>query len=653
MRYKSFLFFFFMALSHIARSQENIVGQIQLQCDSILNLLVKENSEDKKADLITSFYGTAIDGFPVQLLNLSQKLLAIAKQNNDIFAESAALSAAGQAYRLTGSYVKALEMHRKAVALAEQTGNNILIGFALNQMAHIYKDRLENEKALTYYKEAFKDFEKAHRNDTWYACMNIGFVYYNMGSYDSALHYSNEALKRIGNKPGVGNQSAVFSTIAGIYSQKNKPDSARKYYTLSLDLAISTQSPRYKNLVYVAIAEHFIRTKQYDSAAYYYKKAVNVVAGTEMNNLVLKPAKKLTDYYQNINADSTVKYWKVYSAANDSVNSIRTNQQIQMLTFEEDQRKRDIEAAQVAYQNKIRTGLLLGGLTVFVLVAVILYRNNKQKQKNNKVLEEALTDLKSTQAQLIQSEKMASLGELTAGIAHEIQNPLNFVNNFSEVNRELLAELKEEADRENLDEVKAIAADVIANEEKIVHHGKRADAIVKGMLQHSRSGSGVKEPTDINVLCDEYVRLAYHGLRARDKSFNAILKTDYDTTIGNINLNPQDVGRVILNLITNAFYAVDEKKKQLPEGYEPTVSISTKKVAGNVTLAVGDNGVGIPQNILDKIFQPFFTTKPTGQGTGLGLSLAYDIVKAHGGEINVASEKGTGTAFTIQLPFIS
>ncbi|MBP9548751.1 MAG: two-component sensor histidine kinase [Chitinophagales bacterium] len=261
---------------------------------------------------------------------------------------------------------------------------------------------------------------------------------------------------------------------------------------------------------------------------------------------------------------------------------------------------------------------------------------------------------------------MASLGELTAGIAHEIQNPLNFVNNFSEVNREMIAEMKEEIKKGNYEEVKIIANDIESNEEKINHHGKRADAIVKGMLQHSRSSTGKKEPTDINALCDEYLRLSYHGLRAKDKNFNATMKTDFDLKLEKINVIPQDIGRVILNLLTNAFYAVgerskaespdriigvvDEKKKSGITDYEPTVSISTKKINGNVEIKVSDNGNGIPQKVLDKIFQPFFTTKPTGQGTGLGLSLSYDIItKGHGGELLVETKEGEGSKFIIIL----
>ena len=249
---------------------------------------------------------------------------------------------------------------------------------------------------------------------------------------------------------------------------------------------------------------------------------------------------------------------------------------------------------------------------------------------------------------------MASLGELTAGIAHEIQNPLNFVNNFSEVNSELIEELKNELNTGNKEEAISIANNIKANAEKINHHGKRADAIVKGMLQHSRQTSGVKESTDINTLCNEYLRLAYHGLKAKDKSFHATIKTDFDNLIEKVNIIPQDIGRVLLNLYNNAFYAVNEKNistHSAGQQYEPTISVSTKKLKDKVEIQVKDNGNGVSQNILDKIFQPFFTTKPTGQGTGLGLSLSYDIILAHGGEIRVESTAGQSTNFIIQIPF--
>jgi signal transduction histidine kinase len=278
------------------------------------------------------------------------------------------------------------------------------------------------------------------------------------------------------------------------------------------------------------------------------------------------------------------------------------------------------------------------------------YEDFNKLEAAKQIVEKTLVDLKQAQQQLVQSEKMASLGELTAGIAHEIQNPLNFVNNFSEVNTELIEEMKDEINKGNLEEVKAIANDIRENEQKINHHGKRADAIVKGMLQHSRSSTSEKQPTNINALTDEYLRLAYHGLRAKDNSFNATMKTEFDESIGNINIVPQDIGRVLLNLYNNAFYAVSEKKKQQSGEYEPTISVSTENTDKKITITVRDNGNGIPQKALDKIFQPFFTTKPTGQGTGLGLSLSYDIIKAHGGEIKVETKEGGGSEFIIQLP---
>jgi signal transduction histidine kinase len=293
---------------------------------------------------------------------------------------------------------------------------------------------------------------------------------------------------------------------------------------------------------------------------------------------------------------------------------------------------------------------LVQSLAEAFAIAYARYEDFTKLEKAKQSVETTLTDLKQTQQQLVQSEKMASLGELTAGIAHEIQNPLNFVNNFSEVSVELIEEMHEELEKGDLKEAMAIAEDVKQNLDKITHHGKRADGIVKGMLQHSRSSSGQKELTDINVLADEYLRLAYHGLKAKDKTFNATMKSEFDETIGQINIVPQDIGRVVLNLITNAFYAVSERKLKQPEGYEPTVSVITKKIEDQVLISVKDNGNGIPDSVKKKIFQPFFTTKPTGQGTGLGLSLSYDIVKAHGGELKVQTKEGQGTIFKIQLP---
>lgn len=334
--------------------------------------------------------------------------------------------------------------------------------------------------------------------------------------------------------------------------------------------------------------------------------------------------------------------------------------------------KDEIGELAVAFNNMVKDIKKLSDLTLEQekekqqLLATQNEDLERQVQERTNELQQSLNNLQSTQAQLVQAEKMASLGELTAGIAHEIQNPLNFVNNFSDLNTELLDELKQELENGNTEEAQTLIKDIRENETKIVHHGKRADTIVKNMLQHSRTNNvSIKEPTDINALADEYLRLAYHGLRAKNKSFNAILKTDFDPTVGTINILAQDMGRVILNLLTNAFYVVNEKKTlrqaRLPDGqaqgdnsYEPTVAVSTKRKGDTVEIRVSDNGNGIPAKIVDKIFQPFFTTKPTGQGTGLGLSLSYDIItKAHGGELRVETKEGEGTEFIIQLPYKS
>jgi signal transduction histidine kinase len=391
-------------------------------------------------------------------------------------------------------------------------------------------------------------------------------------------------------------------------------------------------------------------------------------------------------YAQKKDFANAYTYQALYFEYRDSILNTEVKNKSNLLQYNYDLEKKQAQIEALNHQRKLQRFFLAGALTVLgfiIILAIVLYRNNRQKHKANiqlqnqkEVIEEqrneadkTLKQLQRTQAHLIQSEKMASLGELTAGIAHEIQNPLNFVNNFSELNKELLNEMKDEIEKGNVNGVKSIAGAVISNEEKINHHGKRADAIVKSMLQHSRSAVSVKEQTDINRLTDEYLQLAYHNWHAKDKSlpggvaeFTASLKTDYDESIEKINVVPQDIGRVLLNIINNAFYSVSEKKNALTlrqaqnepgsaeQLFEPTVSISTKKLSDKVEIKVSDNGNGIPQNIVDKIFQPFFTTRPTGQGIGLGLSLSYDIVKAHGGELKVNASGSGGAEFIIQLP---
>jgi two-component system NtrC family sensor kinase len=358
-------------------------------------------------------------------------------------------------------------------------------------------------------------------------------------------------------------------------------------------------------------------------------------------------------------------YYKAAVTARDSATGVGKTKRFQAVVYSEQQRQADLAYAATEYQNKIRFFAAIAGLVLVAIIGLILWIVNKKQRKGNLLLaqqkqqvEITLATLKLTQQQLVQSEKMASLGELTAGIAHEIQNPLNFVNNFSDVNKEMLEELKAESAKpkakrnEKLEN--ELINDLIGNEEKINHHGKRADAIVKGMLEHSRTGTGEKQLTDLNVLCDEFLKLSYHGLRAKDKNFNAELITHFDGDLPKANVSQQDIGRVMLNLFNNAFYAVNEKSKTAGPDYKPQVSVLTSSPPSGgrgVVVLVRDNGNGIPHAIKDKIMQPFFTTKPTGEGTGLGLSLSYDIVvKGHGGSISIDTKEGEFTEFTITLP---
>ena len=373
-------------------------------------------------------------------------------------------------------------------------------------------------------------------------------------------------------------------------------------------------------------------------------------------------------YEKKNNPNQALKYYKMAAAARDSLFAQETARQVEKLAYEEKEREartqRRIEAHQQEFQDQIKIYSLSGILGGVLIFAFFLYRNNRQKHKANALLhhqkqeihrerdkaQKALSELKATQNQLIQSEKLAGLGELTAGIAHEIQNPLNFVNNFSEVSAELVEEMQEELNKGDMDEAKSIANDLRQNLQKISQHGKRASSIVKGMLEHSRMGTGERELTDINQLADEYLRLSYHGLRAKDKTFNADYELIANTSLPKINVVPQEIGRVFLNLINNAFYAVNERAKSGEINYQPKVSVSIHQKDRQVIVKVKDNGMGMLPTTKAKIFQPFFTTKPTGQGTGLGLSLAYDIItKGHGGEIELESLEGEGTTFVVKL----
>jgi len=580
-----------------------------------------------------------------------------------------------------GNYPKSLELRLDNLRLAEKAN---LPNGVFNSIANLIDDYVsmkDYSTALTYSRRLQNELARIKPEEEFYqyafvvAFGRLTSSYYNLGFLDSALHYGiplynfAKARTMLYAIPGTGR------LLGDIYAQQKKSDSAFFYYRTARAIASKAYNRPEHFRSLIGMAKLYSYAGKNDSALYYARSALGIVqhdkielqlGGDDATTFLADVSPLIAGLYKaNGQLDSAYKYLELSIAAKDSLFNVSKARDFQNLSFNESLRQLQIEQQNREARQRYETRLKIYGLIAIIagimILAFILYRNNKQKQKANGLLasqksdiEKTLKELRTTQKQLIQSEKMASLGELTAGIAHEIQNPLNFVNNFSEVNSELINELVDEVDKGNTAEVKLIAVDIKENSEKINHHGKRADAIVKGMLQHSQSSSGVKEPTDINALCDEYLRLAYHGLRAKDKSFNATMKTDFDESIGNINIIPQDIGRVVLNLINNAFYAAS-----LPSagGFldsditrNPTVWVSTKKVGDKVLISVRDNGPGIPQKILDKIFQPFFTTKPTGQGTGLGLSLSYDIVKAHGGELKVETKEGEGSTFIIQLP---
>jgi signal transduction histidine kinase len=575
-------------------------------------------------------------------------------------------------FHTSGNYPKSLEIRLDNLLLAENSTDAYRKSDVLRSMATLYASMKDYNGMLNYGMKMDSLLNNLDKKHTWYAYYNymanyiIASAYFKLNKPVEALDY---VKKLAGIRMNLTPELYDLRTklLSGdVYSLLNDRDAAMKNYDDIL-MEVPQMINHFKALAWLGKAKIFQKQAQTDSALNYARKAYAffktnnidaLISGGwgENSNYYLSEISPLLAglFYKSGHPDSAYNYLQLYVSLRDTFFNIEKNNQFQAVILNENSRRQkdamEKNYLQKEFKSQLKMYALIFCILLFIFLALIQYRNIKQKQKTNSILESTLKNLKSTQSKLIQSEKMASLGELTAGIAHEIQNPLNFVNNFSEVNKELVDEASQEIGKGNLEEVKSILNDIKDNSEKINHHGKRADGIVKGMLQHSQKSTGKKELTDINKLADEYLRLAYHGLRAKDKSFNATMKTDFDETIASINIIPQDIGRVMLNLFNNAFYAVAEKKKGQDESFDPIVSVSTKKMGDTILIGVKDNGNGIPQKIVDKIFQPFFTTKPTGQGTGLGLSLSYDIVKAHGGEIKVETSEVDGAQFIITLP---
>jgi signal transduction histidine kinase len=660
---KTFLFILFIFLN--APSMAQSYGENQ---DSLKKLLKEAKEDTARVVLLTKIANSYLRLNPDTALAYAIEGLQLAQKIKFTSGEYHNMPVLARCWWSLGDYSSGIKLLLPKLKEIESTDNTMLMIEAYAALADCYRDEGSYDRALIYH---FKVGNLKDRNCTYCQILNAALAsdYLGKKKLDSAQFYINKAFNY---PPSPGAEGWPLYIRGDIYAGLQKYDSAFFYYRQSIPKLMNEDNLKDITNVFNSMAALSISVGFKDSSLYYAHKALNVALSKRFAKEAMEAYIQLSSSYELLNTDSALHYYKLAIAAKDNLYNQEKQRQIISYQFNEELNQEELqhklEQSHLQYRNRLNVYSLLAGLFVLLLAAVGLWRRNiykqrsfallqKQKQeidKQKQKAEKALDELKSTQAQLIQSEKMASLGELTAGIAHEIQNPLNFVNNFSEVNKEMLEELKAErlkpgAERDD-DLQNDLINDVIENSEKILQHGKRADAIVKGMLQHSRASSGKKEPTDINALCDEYLRLAYHGWRAKDKSFNATTNTNFDGSIGKIDIVAQDIGRVLLNLFNNAFYAVNEQKSRNLISYEPKVSVTTKKSENRVCITVSDNGNGIPQNIIDKIFQPFFTTKPTGEGTGLGLSLSYDIVKAHGGEIKVESKEGEGTEFIIHLP---
>jgi len=682
---KNFIIVIFILSSSVLKAQTGSLYDFdnfsQKRFDSLQREFKEETNDTIRMVLSRELGLCYIEGRADSAVYFHEIHLSIARKLNMKLWQADALDNLGYALKRMGKYPQGLTYLIEGIKIAgnPETEKNIfritkfsqksdpriarltVLGNLNHDLGNLYNSALNLDKKFYYYKEAKKIAESINDESLLsMVCMNIGNTYLEMNEADSALAYELKALKYSDNSGFRMYYGLTLIYLGNIYSAKKDYDAAKKYYYQSIQVNKELNNLGYLAEAHIALANLFKKTGQNDSCLHYAKIGLSIYSKNGEPQGLLNASKLISSVYrESKNVDSAFAYQSMTLLLADSLNLTEKVKQLENIGFSEQLYAQQLAEQEVAYQNRIRTYAMLTFSGVLLLIGIFLYRNIRQKQKVNDLLhqqnveiENTLAKLKSTQSLLIQSEKMASLGELTAGIAHEIQNPLNFVNNFSEVNKELLTEMNAEIEKGNYVEVKEIAKDVTENEEKINHHGKRADAIVKGMLQHSQSGSGVKEQTDINNLADEYLRLAYHGLKAKDKSFNANMKTYFDSNAGAISIIPQDIGRVLLNLINNAFYAVNEKKKETSPGYEPTVWLQTKKAGDKVEISVRDNGNGISEKIKEKIFQPFFTTKPTGQGTGLGLSLSYDIVKAHGGELKLETREGEGSTFIIQLPTV-
>jgi len=646
-------------------------GTMNAQHRRIDSLISKVNAladEHKATGLLSQIFAMPHGDF--ELLKSEKQNLVKAEASKNVLEQLLALHLIDLLEYKMGDLPGTLNAGLKGIRVSKESRNEGYLGAFLQLAGLVYARTGDDQKSLAYLRQAVAAATTAR--DTLLSVdilSNIETAYAKLKKPDSALYYARRELRLLTNysKPDKREiESNVLGDMGEAMNSANQPDSSLKYSREELAIEKAQNHGINPELLNV-MTNSFLKKGQPDSAVKFGLESYKLLSQTKRWDLLINACAALSKAYEGRDDKKSLYYMKALIAASDSSRLNINSARFQLLIDRDQQYDQDLRADREKLEARVRLHLVVGAAFALMIIGIILWRNYKQQKLNNHLLNEqkeevaaqrdnlsnTLEKLRSTQSQLIQSEKMASLGELTAGIAHEIQNPLNFVNNFSEVNRELIDELKEELKGGNVDEALAIAEDIRQNEEKINHHGKRADFIVKGMLEHSRTNTGEKQLTDMNVLCDEFLKLSYHGLRAKDKSFNAEMITHFDPKLPKVNVSQQDMGRVMLNLFNNAFYAVNQKSKTAA-AYNPEVSVTTSTQNGQFTITVKDNGIGIPDAVKEKIMQPFFTTKPTGEGTGLGLSLTYDmVVKGHGGSIRVDSAEGEGSEFIITLPINS
>ena len=654
--FTSTLIFFFLLLTSAAFTQ-------QAANDSLL-LLLKTNIPDSSRSLILDRLGLSLmTSKPLIALQYAQQGLEMAQKAKFPKGISRNMNRIGAIMRVTGNYPKSLKMHLDAQKIAEECGDYEGLARNFNNLGLFYSVQKDSKKAIETYFKGIGVAKKIHDQSLERILLsNIGMDYAFLNNLDSARIYTQSAYE-LAVKQKSNNINVLLTNLANVNFRAKNYQLALDYYRQSLPYSKEVEDFSILGQSYLGMATIFKKINLLDSSLIYAHKSIK--PAIESNNIksLYESNSLLAELYEKINIQKSYQYYKEATVAKDSMFNQQKAKQVENISFDENLKKQDFIDREKEFKNRQWLITLLSIIGVVFLISLILFRNNRIQKKANKLLnkqkqeidlqkskaESALKELESTQIQLVQKEKLASLGEITAGIAHEIQNPLNFVNNFAELSIELADELQEEFDKieifpKNKELFKELLHDLTQNQHRISTHGKRASSIVANMLEHSRSSEGERQMTDINNLVEEYLNLSFHGMRAKNKAFNANYQFIKDENLPEIKVNQQDIGRVLINLFNNAFYAAGQS-------INPTIKVITKMVDGYLIIEVIDNGKGISKEILPKIFQPFFTTKPTGEGTGLGLSLSYDIItKGNNGKIEVLSEEGKGSTFLVKLP---